>query len=403
MFANYALRITNYALHKGSVLTMIKTVSILGSTGSIGTQSLEVCEKHDIKVTALAAHSSIDMLEQQARKFMPSKVCIYRDDKYSELKERLADTDIKVLSGMDGLCEIAVMEESDIVLNSVVGMVGLLPTLTAMEAGKNVALANKETLVAGGKLVTDLAKKKGVTIYPIDSEHSAVFQCLQGNKREQLSKMILTASGGPFFGYTYDQLKNVTKEQALHHPNWDMGNKITIDSATLMNKGLEFIEAKWLFDLRPDQIEIVVHRQSVVHSAVEYNDYSVIAQMGVPDMKIPIQYALLYPDRMECPTGRLSLTDYGKLTFEKPDYDTFKCLSAAIEAITRGGAYPCLVNSANEEAVRAFLHDEIKFIQIGEIVSSVLDKFEYFGINSYEDVTKADSMAREYVRSVISK
>ncbi len=382
---------------------MIKTVSILGSTGSIGTQSLEVCEKHDIKVTALAAHSSIDMLEQQARKFMPSKVCIYRDDKYSELKERLADTDIKVLSGMDGLCEIAVMEESDIVLNSVVGMVGLLPTLTAMEAGKNVALANKETLVAGGKIVTELAKKKGVTIYPIDSEHSAVFQCLQGNKREQLSKMILTASGGPFFGYTYDQLRNVTKEQALKHPNWDMGNKITIDSATLMNKGLEFIEAKWLFDLRPDQIEIVVHRQSVVHSAVEYNDYSVIAQMGVPDMKIPIQYALLYPDRMECPTGRLSLTDYGKLTFEKPDYDTFKCLSAAIEAIKRGGAYPCLVNSANEEAVRAFLHDEIKFIQIGEIVSSVLDKFEYFDINSYEDVTKADTMAREYVRSVISK
>ncbi len=403
MFANYALRITNYALHKGSVLTMIKTVSILGSTGSIGTQSLEVCEKHGIKVTALAAHSSVDMLEQQARKFKPSKVCIYRDDKYSELKERLADTDIKVLSGMDGLCEIAVMDESDIVLNSVVGMVGLLPTLTAMEAGKNVALANKETLVAGGKIVTELAKKKGVTIYPIDSEHSAVFQCLQGNKREQLSKMILTASGGPFFGYTYDQLKNVTKEQALHHPNWDMGNKITIDSATLMNKGLEFIEAKWLFDLRPDQIEIVVHRQSVVHSAVEYNDYSVIAQMGVPDMKIPIQYALLYPDRMECPTGRLSLTDYGKLTFEKPDYDTFKCLSAAIEAITRGGAYPCLVNSANEEAVRAFLHDEIKFIQIGEIVSSVLDKFEYFDINSYEDVTKADSMAREYVRSVIGK
>ncbi len=403
MFANYALRITNYELHKGSVLTMIKTVSILGSTGSIGTQSLEVCEKHGIKVTALAAHSSIDMLEQQARKFMPSKVCIYRDDKYSELKERLADTDIKVLSGMDGLCEIAVMEESDIVLNSVVGMVGLLPTLTAMEAGKNVALANKETLVAGGKIVTELAKKKGVTIYPIDSEHSAVFQCLQGNKREQLSKMILTASGGPFFGYTYDQLRNVTKEQALKHPNWDMGNKITIDSATLMNKGLEFIEAKWLFDLRPDQIEIVVHRQSVVHSAVEYNDYSVIAQMGVPDMKIPIQYALLYPDRMECPTGRLSLTDYGKLTFEKPDYDTFKCLSAAIEAIKRGGAYPCLVNSANEEAVRAFLHDEIKFIQIGEIVSSVLDKFEYFDINSYEDVTKADTMAREYVRSVISK
>lgn len=381
---------------------MIKTVSILGSTGSIGTQSLEVCEKHGIKVTALAAHSSIDMLEQQARKYSPSVVCIYRDDKYAELKERLADTNIKVLCGMDGLCEIAVMDESDIVLNSVVGMVGLLPTLTAMEAGKNVALANKETLVAGGKLVTDLVKKKGIKLYPIDSEHSAIFQCLQGNKREQLSKIILTASGGPFFGKTYDELRAVTKAQALKHPNWDMGNKITIDSATLMNKGLEFIEAKWLFDLEPDQIEIVVHRQSVVHSAVEYNDYSVIAQMGVPDMKIPIQYALLYPDRMECPTGRLSLTDYGKLTFDKPDFETFKCLSAAIEAITRGGAYPCLVNSANEEAVRAFLNDEISFIEIGEIVSSALDKFEYFDINDYNDVTKADTMARDYVRGIVS-
>lgn len=381
---------------------MIKTVSILGSTGSIGTQSLEVCEKHGIKVTALAAHSSIDMLEQQARKYSPSVVCIYRDDKYAELKKRLADTNIKVLCGMEGLCEIAVMDESDIVLNSVVGMVGLLPTLTAMEAGKNVALANKETLVAGGKLVTDLVKKKSIKLYPIDSEHSAIFQCLQGNKREQLSKIILTASGGPFFGKTYDELRAVTKAQALKHPNWDMGNKITIDSATLMNKGLEFIEAKWLFDLEPEQIEIVVHRQSVVHSAVEYNDYSVIAQMGVPDMKIPIQYALLYPDRMECPTGRLSLTDYGKLTFDKPDFETFKCLSAAIEAITRGGAYPCLVNSANEEAVRAFLNDEISFIEIGEIVSSVLDKFEYFDINDYNDVTKADTMARDYVRGIVS-
>lgn len=381
---------------------MNKTVSILGSTGSIGTQSLEVCEKHNIKVTALAAHSSTEMLEQQTRKFKPSVVCIYREDKYSELKERLADTGVKVLCGMEGLCEIAEMDESDIVLNSVVGMVGLLPTLTAMEKGKNVALANKETLVAGGKIVTDLAKKKGIKIYPIDSEHSAIFQCLQGNKREQLSKIILTASGGPFFGKTYDELKTVTKAQALKHPNWDMGNKITIDSATLMNKGLEFIEAKWLFDLEPEQIEIVVHRQSVIHSAVEYNDYSVIAQMGVPDMKIPIQYSLLYPDRMECPTGRLSLTDYGTLTFAKPDYETFKCLSAAIEAIKRGGAYPCLVNSANEEAVRAFLNDEIQFIDIGEIVSSVLERFEYFDISTYEDVTKADSMAREYVRNTVA-
>lgn len=380
---------------------MNRTASILGSTGSIGTQSLEVCEKHGIKITALAAHSSTELLEQQARKFRPEYVGIYNKSKYAEMKERLADTDIKILCGMEGLCEIAALPQSDIVLNSVVGMVGLLPTLTAIKAGKDIALANKETLVAGGELVTALARERGVKIYPVDSEHSAIFQCLQGNKRSQLSKVILTASGGPFFGRSYDDLRSVTKADALKHPNWSMGNKITIDSATLMNKGLEFIEAKWLFDLEPDQIEIVVHRQSVVHSAVEYDDYSVIAQLGVPDMKIPIQYALLYPDRMPCPTGRLSLTDYGRLTFEKPDYKTFRCLSAAIEAIKRGGAYPCLVNSANEEAVRAFLNDEIDFISIGEIVSSVLDNFEHSEIGSYEDVMKADSAAREYVREKI--
>lgn len=380
---------------------MNRTASILGSTGSIGTQSLEVCEKHGIKITALAAHSSTELLEQQARKFRPEYVGIYNKSKYAEMKERLADTDIKILCGMEGLCEIAALPQSDIVLNSVVGMVGLLPTLTAIKAGKDIALANKETLVAGGELVTALARERGVKIYPVDSEHSAIFQCLQGNKRSQLSKVILTASGGPFFGRSYDDLRSVTKADALKHPNWSMGNKITIDSATLMNKGLEFIEAKWLFDLEPDQIEIVVHRQSVVHSAVEYDDYSVIAQLGVPDMKIPIQYALLYPDRMPCPTGRLSLTDYGSLTFEKPDYKTFRCLSAAIEAIKRGGAYPCLVNSANEEAVRAFLNDEIDFISIGEIVSSVLDNFEHSEIGSYEDVMKADSAAREYVREKI--
>lgn len=380
---------------------MNKKASILGSTGSIGTQSLEVCEKHGIQITALAAHSSTELLEQQARKYHPEYVGIYNESKYAELKERLADTDIKIVCGMEGLCEIAALPQSDIVLNSVVGMVGLLPTLTAIRAGKDIALANKETLVAGGELVTALAKEKGVKIYPVDSEHSAIFQCLQGNKRSQLSKVILTASGGPFFGKSYDELRSVTKADALKHPNWDMGNKITIDSATLMNKGLEFIEAKWLFDLDPDQIEIVVHRQSVVHSAVEYDDYSVIAQLGVPDMKIPIQYALLYPERMACPTGRLSLTEYGSLTFEKPDYGTFRCLSAAIEAIKRGGAYPCLVNSANEEAVRAFLNDEISFISIGEIVSSVLDVFEASEIRSYDDVMKADSAARAYVREKI--
>lgn len=382
---------------------MNKTVSILGSTGSIGTQSLEVCEKHGFNVVGLSANNNVDLLEQQTRKFSPEYVCIYNEENYSELKQRLSDTGVKVLCGMDGLCEVASLEQNDIVLNSVVGMVGLLPTLTAINAGKDVALANKETLVAGGEIVMSSAKEKGVTIYPVDSEHSAIFQCLQGNKREQLSKIILTASGGPFFKKTYEELKKVTKADALRHPNWSMGNKITIDSATLMNKGLEFIEAKWLFDLTPEQIEIVVHRQSVVHSAVEYNDYSVIAQLGVPDMKIPIQYALLYPDRLECPTGRLSLTDYGSLTFEKPDYKTFRCLSAAIEAIKAGGAYPCLVNSANEEAVRAFLNDEIPFIEIGEIVSSVMEKFGPAQINCYEDVVRADISAREYVRNIIEK
>lgn len=377
---------------------MNKTVSILGSTGSIGTQSLEVCEKHGLKVTALAAHSSAEALEQQIRRFRPEYACIYNEEMYSQLKSRISDTNVKLLTGMEGLCTLASLEEADIVLNSVVGMVGLLPTLTAIEAGKDIALANKETLVAGGELVMRAAAEKGVRIFPVDSEHSAIFQCLQGNKREQLSKVILTASGGPFFGKSYEELKTVTKAQALRHPNWDMGNKITIDSATLMNKGLEFIEAKWLFDLSPQQIEIVVHRQSVVHSAVEYNDYSVIAQLGVPDMKIPIQYALLYPDRMSCPTGRLSLTDYGSLTFEKPDYDTFRCLWAAMEAIKRGGAYPCLVNSANEEAVRAFLADEISFIEIGEAVSGVLEKFMPSEIKSYDDVMAADRAARDYVR-----
>lgn len=382
---------------------MDKRISVLGSTGSIGTQSLEVCEKHNFDVVALAAHSSIDLLEQQTRKFKPEYVCIYNEEKYGELKQRLSDMPVKILSGMEGLCEIAALEKNDIVLNSVVGMVGLLPTLTAIDAGKDVALANKETLVAGGSLVMSAAAEKGVKIYPVDSEHSAIFQCLQGNKREQLNKIILTASGGPFFGKTYDELRNVTKAQALNHPNWSMGNKITIDSATLMNKGLEFIEAKWLFDLEPEQIEIVVHRQSIIHSAVEYKDYAVIAQLGVADMKIPIQYALLYPDRTDCPTKPLSLTDIGTLTFEKPDKDTFKCLGTAIEAITRGGAYPCLVNSANEEAVRAFLNDEISFISIGETVSSVLEKFPFSEIKCYDDVMEADRKAREYVRETIER
>ncbi len=379
----------------------MKRVSVLGSTGSIGLQSLDVARKHGLDIQALAAHSSWKKLEEQAREFSPRMVCIYDEKHYGDLKNALADTDIEILCGMDGLCRIASDSDTDILLNSVVGMVGLLPTLTAIESGKDIALANKETLVAGGNLVMAAAERKGVKIYPVDSEHSAIYQCLQGNSMNRINKIILTASGGPFFGKTKKDLADVTVADALNHPNWSMGNKITIDSSTLMNKGLEFIEAKWLFDVTPDQIEIVVHRQSVLHSAVEYEDYSVIGQMGFPDMRIPIQYALLYPQRIECPTKRLSLTDYGTLTFASPDLETFDCLAMCIEAIRKGGAYPCIVNAANEVAVGLFLDGKIKFLQIGELVRAAYEHFEYSEITSYEDVIAADTAAREFVMNSV--
>ncbi|MDE6598587.1 MAG: 1-deoxy-D-xylulose-5-phosphate reductoisomerase [Oscillospiraceae bacterium] len=375
----------------------MKTITLIGSTGSIGKQTLDVCRKHNIIVKALAAYGNTALLESQAREFSPERVCIYRDDRYIEMRERLADTGIKVLCGMEGLCEIASDRSADLFVNSVVGMVGLLPTLTAIENGIDVALANKETLVAGGHIVMSEAKKRGVKIYPIDSEHSAIFQCLQGNDPKQVNKIILTASGGPFFGMRKSELADVTVEQALNHPNWSMGNKITIDSATLMNKGLEFIEAKWLFGVSPRNIEIVVNRESVIHSAVEFKDFSVIAQMGVPDMKIPIQYALLYPQREECDVKPLSFTDYGTLTFFKPDFETFDCLSGCIEAINRGGAYPCIVNAVNEEAVTLFLNREIPFLRIGELVRKSLDSLPEMPSETYEDIKKAEMTARNFV------
>lgn len=374
----------------------MKKITILGSTGSIGTQAIEICDKHGIEIVALAANSNVRLLAKQAKEHNVKTVCIYCEEKRGEL-ESLVDSDVKVLTGMDGLKEIASMNGVDIMLNSVVGMVGLVPTLTAIEHGTDIALANKETLVAGGKLVINKAKEKGVNIFPVDSEHSAIFQCLQGNKKQQLKGIILTASGGPFYKKTKKDLENVGVEQALAHPNWSMGRKITIDSATLMNKGLEFIEAIWLFDLKPEQIEIVVQRESVIHSAVEYMDNSVIAQMGVPDMKIPIQYALLYPDRFDCPTKHLSLTDYGTLSFGKPDYDTFDCLSACIKAITIGGTKPAIVNGANEAAVAAFLDGKIKFLKIGELVTKALENIKEKEITCVQDVLDADKAAREYV------
>lgn len=380
----------------------MKTMTILGSTGSIGTQALEVAKKHNIKVKALAAYSSAEALAKQAEEFLPQCVCIFDESRKDELCRLLKSKDIKVVTGMEGLKEIASMDDVDIMLNSVVGMVGLVPTLTAIENGTDIALANKETLVAGGELVIKKAAEKGVKIYPVDSEHSAIFQCLQGNSGNRIKEIILTASGGPFFGKTKADLENVTVEQALAHPNWSMGKKITVDSATLMNKGLEFIEAMWLFKLRPEQIEIVVHRQSVVHSAVEFEDNSVIAQMGVPDMKIPIQYALLYPQRIECDVKKLSLTDYGMLTFEKPDYDTFDCLRACIKAVTVGGNLPAAVNGANEEAVAAFLSGRIGFLDIGRLVMSVCENTERKDISSVEDILEADRLARECVRNKIN-
>lgn len=381
----------------------MKTITILGSTGSIGTQALEVANKHNIKVKAVAARSNAELLAQQAVDNGVEYACIFEEDKKHILEKLLDNSGVKVLTGMDGLNYIASMDGVDIMLNSVVGMVGLMPTLTAISHGTDIALANKETLVAGGKLVTEAAKEKGVKIYPVDSEHSAIFQCMQGNKESQVSKIILTASGGPFFGKTKEDIAEVSVEEALNHPNWSMGRKITIDSATLMNKGLEFIEAMWLFDLKPEQIEIVVHRESVIHSAVEYNDCSVIAQLGVPDMKIPIQYALLYPDRMECPTKRLSLTDYGTLSFAKPDYETFDCLTACIKAITEGGNKPAVVNGANEEAVQAFLDGKISFLRIGELVTSALENIEKKEITCLEDVLSADKEARKFVSEQIEK
>lgn len=379
----------------------MKIITILGSTGSIGTQALEVAKKHNIKVKALSAHSNAKLLAAQAKEFGAEYVCIFDEKKREELCRELGDYRAEVFTGMEGLNAIASLDGVDIMLNSVVGMVGLVPTLTAIEKGTDIALANKETLVAGGKLVINAAKEKGVKIYPVDSEHSAIFQSLQGNTGNKIKSIILTASGGPFFGKTKAELENVTLEQALDHPNWSMGNKITIDSATLMNKGLEFIEAMWLFDLKPEQIEIVVHRESVVHSAVEYEDNSVIAQMGVPDMKIPIQYALLYPERVDCDVKHLSLTDYGRLSFMKPDYETFDCLTACIKAVTAGGTLPAAVNGANEEAVDAFIKGKIKFLQIGELVREVLNNTQKKEITSVDDILAADKAARDYVRNAI--
>ena len=376
----------------------MKEIALLGSTGSIGTQSLDVCRMHGYRVVCLTANRRVDLMETQIREFRPDLVSMMDPVAADDLRTRVADTGTKVLSGMDGLIECATYSGADTVLNAVVGMVGLQPTLAAIQAKKTLALANKETLVAGGHLVTNTAKAYGVDILPVDSEHSAIFQCLQGSpEKGAVKKLILTASGGPFFGKTLTELENVTAADALKHPNWDMGAKITIDSATMMNKGLEFIEAKWLFDMPIDAIDIVVHRESVVHSAIAYQDNSVIAQLGVPDMRIPIQYALTYPQRLPSPVQELSLVDYGKLTFYAPDYDTFRCINVCKDAIAAGGLRPAAANGANEESVRLFLNGKIKFTDIAVLNRAAMEACPQVADYTLDDVLQADRAARDYV------
>jgi 1-deoxy-D-xylulose-5-phosphate reductoisomerase len=374
----------------------MKSLIILGSTGSIGTQALEVCERQGYKVNALAAGGNIELLEKQARKFGVKAVAVFDSQKAKDLEIKLKDTDIKVLSGAEGVCELAQMQ-GDIVLNSIVGIAGLRPTLAAIESGKDIALANKETLVTGGEIVNRKAKEKGVKILPVDSEHSAIFQSLQGAPMGSLKKILLTASGGPFYGKKISDLENVTVKDALNHPNWSMGAKITIDSATLMNKGLEVIEAVHLFGLPAKDIEVLVHRQSIVHSGVELTDGAVIAQLGTPDMRLPIQYALTYPERSDFSFEKLSLSDIGTLTFEKPDTETFRLLPLCIEAITEGGLKPTAVNGANEQAVKLFLEGKIKFLQIAELVSKALISAQNKNAFTVEDIFETDKLARECV------
>lgn len=381
---------------------MISRISVLGSTGSIGTQALNVVDNLKLSVSALTANTNTKVLEEQVRKYKPALAVIYDENKYKEFKSNIADTNTKISCGMQGLIEAATIQEADLILNSVVGMVGLLPTIAAANAKKDIALANKETLVAGGMLVMDAVKENSVNLYPVDSEHSAIFQCLQGcPEKSALSRIILTASGGPFFGKTYAQLKDVTVEQALNHPNWSMGEKITIDSATMMNKGLEIIEASWLFDLPSDKIDVVVHRESVVHSMIEYADNSVIAQLGVPDMRIPIQYALTYPHRVASPVKKLSLSDYGSLTFYEPDYKTFKCLQACKNAINRGTLATAAANGANEVANKLFRDKKISFLDIGELVYDAMLSQNEGNPKTVEDVLSADKKAREYVINAV--
>lgn len=378
----------------------MKKIAILGSTGSIGTQTLEVVrENGDIEVISLAAGSNTELLEQQVREFHPQVVCVYEEEKAWEFRERLKDVAVWIVTGMDGLIETACVPEAEIVVTAVVGMIGIRPTIAAIEAGKDIALANKETLVTAGHLIIPLAKEKGIRILPVDSEHSAIFQSLQGNVENRIQKILLTASGGPFRGKREEDLLNVKVEDALKHPNWSMGRKITIDSSTMVNKGLEVIEAKWLFDVEIDDIQVVVQPQSVIHSMVEYEDGSVIAQLGTPDMKLPIQYALYYPQRRYLPGDRLDFWSLTHLDFEKPDMDTFYGLSLAYEAGRTGGSLPTVFNAANELAVAMFLNREITYLEIVEIIEDCMRAHHNIKSPSLEQILTAEQETYERIRS----
>lgn len=382
----------------------MKKISILGSTGSIGTQTLDVVRKNRDKfeVVAISANSSINLLLEQIKEFKPRYVAVYNENSAKELKKMIpSDIKIEVLSGMEGLITISSLDEIDVLLTAIVGMIGLVPTLEAIKKGKTIALANKETLVTAGQLVMEEAKKRNVAILPVDSEHSAIFQCLNGESKKEIESIILTASGGPFRGKSKNDLINVTKNEALKHPNWSMGRKISIDSSTLMNKGLEVIEAKWLFDVNSDKIDVVVHPQSIIHSMVQFVDSSIIAQMGCPDMKLPIQYALTYPERILNDFERLDFSKLSSLTFEKPDLNTFPCLKLAYDSLNMGGTYSAVLNAANEVLVNEFLEDKIKFYDIPYYIEKTLDAHKSIEKPTLEEILYTDNWSREFVKKCI--
>lgn len=382
-----------------------KHIAILGSTGSIGTQALEVVAQHSeyFQVEVLTAQNNATLLIEQAIRFKPNAVVIVNDEHYAQVKEALLPLDIKVYAGENALASVVQMDSIDLVLTALVGYAGLLPTIKAIEAGKTIALANKETLVVAGELITQIAREKSVNIYPVDSEHSAIFQCIVGEFHNKIEKIILTASGGPFRGRKREELLSITKAQALKHPNWTMGAKITIDSASLMNKGLEVIEAKWLFNLTADQVEVVVHPQSIVHSLVQFEDSSIKAQLGLPDMRLPIQFAMTYPDRFKNDFQRFDFTKYPSLTFEKPDMETFRNLALAFEALQKGGNIPCVLNAANEVAVAEFLKDNVGFLQMSDVVERCMAKIQFVAKPNLDDYIQTDKETRRLALEIINK